>query len=233
VCAAAIQANTPSIHSIQADTDDTHNTGIYIQYKHIHAMANQRKTIFFDLVARTLSKFSLPRNLTSTFGAEYILKNTYTYRQYKHIHTHTNSIVCDMYPATSYNKIHTIHTNTGHIHTRKTGLKKNELVYVKACICMYLSVFELYLKCILYVFCLFCMYLAECVCIDATNNFSCRKYMQIHTIQTNTGKYRNDIHTQYIHKYIQNTSVSMCMYAHVSVCICLYIVCMYVFFYYL
>jgi hypothetical protein len=233
VCAAAIQANTPSIHSIQADTDDTHNTGIYIQYKHIHAMANQRKTIFFDLVARTLSKFSLPRNLTSTFGAEYILKNTYTYRQYKHIHTHTNSIVCDMYPATSYNKIHTIHTNTGHIHTRKTGLKKNELVYVKACICMYLSVFELYLKCILYVFCLFCMYLAECVCIDATSNFSCRKYMQIHTIQTNTGKYRNDIHTQYIHKYIQNTSVSMCMYAHVSVCICLYIVCMYVFFYYL
>ena len=46
VCAAAIQANTPSIHSIQADTDDTHNTVIYIQYRHIHAMANQHKTIF-------------------------------------------------------------------------------------------------------------------------------------------------------------------------------------------
>jgi hypothetical protein len=154
-------------------------------------MANQRKTIFFDLVARTLSKFSLPRNLTSTFGAEYILKYTYTYRQYKHILTHTNSIVCDMYLATSYNKIHTIHTNTGHIHTRKAGLEKNEFVYVKASICMYLSVFELYLQCILYVFCLFCMYLAECVCIDATSNFSCRKYKQIHAIQTHTCKYRH------------------------------------------
>ena len=46
VCAAAIQANTPLIHTIQADTDNTHNTVIYIQYRHIHAMANQHKTIF-------------------------------------------------------------------------------------------------------------------------------------------------------------------------------------------
>ncbi len=124
VCAAAIQANTPLIHTIQADTDDTYNTVIYIQYRHIHTMANQSKTIFLTWWPKHLAIFPSQRNLTCTFEAKYILKNTYTYIQYKHTHTHTNSIVCDMYLATSYNKIHTIHTNTDHIHTRKTGLEK-------------------------------------------------------------------------------------------------------------
>jgi hypothetical protein len=43
--------------------------------------------------------------------------------QFMHIHTHSDSIVCDMYLATPYIKIDTIHTNAHHIHTRKTGLK--------------------------------------------------------------------------------------------------------------
>ena len=130
-------------------TINSFNTGWYrryTQYSHIHTIQTHTcngqpaQNNFLDLVARTLSNFSLPRNLTCTFGAKYILKNTYTYRQYKHIHTHTNSIVCDMYLATSYNKIHTIHTNTDHIHTRKTGLKKNGFLIflsVFACICLY------------------------------------------------------------------------------------------------
>ncbi len=46
VSAAAIQANTPLIHAIQADTDDTYDTVICIQYSYIHTMANQQKTIY-------------------------------------------------------------------------------------------------------------------------------------------------------------------------------------------
>ena len=46
VSAAAIQANTILIHSIQLHTDNTHNTFIYIQYRHIHTMVNQQKTIY-------------------------------------------------------------------------------------------------------------------------------------------------------------------------------------------
>jgi hypothetical protein len=72
VCAAAIQANTPLIHTIQADTDDTYDTVIYIQYRHIHTKANQRKTIFLTWGPEHLSIFSVPRNLTCTFWA-----NTY------------------------------------------------------------------------------------------------------------------------------------------------------------
>ena len=86
----------------------------------------------------------------------------------------------------------------------------------------------MYFCCIWYVFDLYCMYLAECVCIDATSNFSCKKYKQIHATQTNTYKYKLDIHTLIHAQYIQNTSVCMCMYAHVYECICLYCVwCMY------
>ncbi len=47
VPAAAIQANTALIHTIQAYTDDTNDTFTYINYRHIHTMANQRKTVFF------------------------------------------------------------------------------------------------------------------------------------------------------------------------------------------
>ncbi len=75
---------------------------------------------------------------------------------------------------------------------------------------------------------MYCMYLAESVCIDVTNNFCCRKYKQIHTIQTNT----DIIHTPILPKYIKNTykisqllCVYMCMYMHVYACImsvCLY-----------
>jgi hypothetical protein len=57
VCAAAIQANTPLIHTIQADTDDTYDTVIYIQYRHIHTMANQRKTIILTWRSEHLSIF--------------------------------------------------------------------------------------------------------------------------------------------------------------------------------
>ncbi len=46
--------------------------------------------------------------------------------------------------------------------------------------CMYLSVFALYLLCFVYALCMYCKYFAECVCIDATKNISCRKYKQIH-----------------------------------------------------
>ena len=77
---------------------------------------------------------------------------------------------------------------------------------------------------------MYCMYLAECVCIDATNNFCCRKYKQIHTIQTNTDIIHTPILPKYIQKYIQNKSVTMCMYVHVFACICMYNVCMSVFY---
>ena len=77
---------------------------------------------------------------------------------------------------------------------------------------------------------MYCMYLAECVCIDAPSNFCCRKYKQIHTIQTNTFIIHTPILPTYIQKYIQNKSVTMCMYVHVYACICLYFVCMSVFF---
>ena len=69
------------------------------------------------------------------------------------------------------------------------------------------------------------MYLAECVCIDAPNNFCCRKYRQIHAIQTNTGIIHTPIFPKYIQKYIKNKSVTMCLYVHVYACICLYFVC--------
>ena len=76
------------------------------------------------------------------------------------------------------------------------------------------------------------MYLAECVCINATSNFSCKKYKQIHTIQTHSYKYKHDIHTKIHTLYIQNKSVTMCMYAYVCACMCLYCVCMYVLLHY-
>lgn len=71
------------------------------------------------------------------------------------------------------------------------------------------------------------MYLAECVCIDAPNNFCCRKYRQIHAIQTNTRIIHTPIFPKYIQKYIKNKSVTMCMYVHVFACICLYLVCIF------
>jgi len=71
------------------------------------------------------------------------------------------------------------------------------------------------------------MYLAECVCIDAPNNFSCRKYKQIHAIQTNTGIIHTPIFPKYIQKYIKNKSVTMCLYVHVFACICMYFVCIF------
>lgn len=77
---------------------------------------------------------------------------------------------------------------------------------------------------------MYCMYLAECVCIDATNNFCCRKYKQIHTIQTNTDIIHTPILPTYIQKYIQNKSVTMCIYVYLCACICMYMpMCIYVY----
>ena len=96
---------------------------------------------------------------------------------------------------------------------------------------MYLYVFVCIFVLFLYVFCMYCMYLAECVCIDAPSNFCCKKYKQIHTIQTHT----YIIHTPNLHhtytKYIQNKSVTMCIYVYLCACICMYFpflcMCMY------
>ena len=96
--------------------------------------------------------------------------------------------------------------------------------------CMYLYVFVLYFWFIFDVFCMYSMYLSECVCIDAPSNFWGKKYKQIHTIQTNTYIIHTQIFHKYIQKYIQNKSVTMCMYVHVYACICLYFVCMSVFY---
>ena len=93
--------------------------------------------------------------------------------------------------------------------------------------CMYLYVFVLYFFVFFYVFCMYRLYLAECVCIDAPSNFSCRKYRQIHAIQTNTRIIHTPIFPKYIQKYIKNKSVTMCMYVHVFACICLYLVCIF------
>ena len=92
---------------------------------------------------------------------------------------------------------------------------------------MYLYVFVLYFFVFFYVFCMYRLYLAECVCIDAPSNFSCRKYRQIHAIQTNTRIIHTPIFPKYIQKYIKNKSVTMCMYVHVFACICLYLVCIF------
>ena len=81
VCATAVQANTPLIHTIQADTDDTHNTVIYIQYRHIHAMANQRKTIFLTWWPEHLAVFPSQEILLA-----HLEQNTY-----QRIHTHTDN----------------------------------------------------------------------------------------------------------------------------------------------
>ncbi len=97
---------------------------------------------------------------------------------------------------------------------------------------MYLYVFVCIFVLFLYVFCMYCMYLAECVWIDAPSNFWCKKYMQIHTIQTHT----YIIHTQILHhtytKYIQNNPVTMCIYVYLCACICMYFpfVCMCMYF---
>ena len=95
---------------------------------------------------------------------------------------------------------------------------------------MYLYVLVLYLCFILYVFCMNCMYLAECVWIDAPSNFWCKKYKQIHTIQTHI----YIIHTPNLHhtytKYIQNKSVTMCIYVYLCACILhVFSICMYVY----
>ena len=109
-------------------------------------------------------------------------------------------------------------------------MKKHGFLKFFVCICQNVSVFAMYFWCIWSVFGMYCMYLAECVWIDATNNFSCKKYKQIHTIQTHSYKYKHDIHTKIHTLYIQNKSVTMCMYAHVCACMCLYffVFCMYV-----
>jgi hypothetical protein len=63
VSAAAIQANTTLIHTIQAHTDDTYDTVIYIQYSVLqtHTYNDQpAKNNFLDLGARVLKKSFLP-----------------------------------------------------------------------------------------------------------------------------------------------------------------------------
>jgi hypothetical protein len=63
VPAAAMQANTTLIHTIQAHTDDAYDTVIYIQYIYINTMANQRKTSFWTWAPKHLGEVSFPRNL--------------------------------------------------------------------------------------------------------------------------------------------------------------------------
>ena len=103
---------------------------------------------------------------------------------------------------------------------------------------MYLYVLVLYFFVFFYVFCMYRLYLAECVCIDAPSNFSCRKYRQIHAIQTNTRIIHTPIFPKYIQKYIKNRSVTnnnllcacMCMYLHVFACIwSVFFACLYFF----
>ena len=130
----------------------------------------------------------------------------------------------------TYIKIDTIHKNTNKIHTEKTSLKKSRFLIFGVCIWTYLFVFVCIFVLFLYVFYMYCMYFAECVCIDAPNNFCCKKYKQIHSIQTNT----YIIHTINLHhtytKYIQNKSVTMCIYVYLYACICMYIsMCIYVY----
>ena len=65
---------------------------------------------------------------------------------------------------------------------------------------------------------MYCMYLAECVCIDAPSNFWGKKYKQIHTIQTNTYIIHTPIFTntyKNTYKISQLLCVSMCIYVHV------------------
>ena len=74
------------------------------------------------------------------------------------------------------------------------------------------------------------MYLAECVCINAPSNFWGKKYKQIHTIQTNTCIIHTLILHKCIQKYIQNKSVTMCIYVYLCACICMYMpMCIYVY----
>jgi len=57
-----------------------------------------------------------------------------------------------------------------------------------------------------------------------------RKYKQIHTIQTNTNIIHTPILPTYIQKYIQNKSVTMCIYVYLCACICMYMpMCIYVY----
>ena len=99
-------------------------------------------------------------------------------------------------------------------------------VYVFVCICMYWCC----------IFDLFFMYFVCIVCISQNVSVSMRlatfaaentsKYIQYRQIQISYIV----LHTPILPKYIQNKSVTMCMYVHVFACICMYNVCMSVFY---
>ena len=95
---------------------------------------------------------------------------------------------------------------------RENRPEKSSFLIFGVCTCLNLYVFVCFFVLLLYVFCIHCMNLAECVCIDAPSNFSCKKYKQIHTIQTNTRIIHTPILPTYIQKYIKNKSVTMCIY---------------------
>ena len=59
--------NTSKYNINSYNTDDTYNTGTYIQYRHIHTMVNLRKTIYLTWGPQHLGKVSIPSNGTFTF----------------------------------------------------------------------------------------------------------------------------------------------------------------------
>ncbi len=91
-----------------------------------------------------------------------------------------------------------------------------------------LCVFWKYFVCILDVFCMYCMYLTEFVCIDATSNFSRRKFNHIHAIRQIKIKSIQEIE---INTYKVNKSVCACMCMYVHVCACRMYVCMFFYVY--
>ena len=118
-----------------------------------------------------------------------------------------------------------IHTDTYTIKQPKNRYALHETPGRSVCICMYF-VCILVLSCAyLYVSCEY-MYVSVCiVCIDATNNFPCKRYIQIQTIRTNM----HTIHTRYIQKYSTDTGkILQFIYVCIEcICMCLYVLCMY------
>ena len=119
-----------------------------------------------------------------------------------------------------------------HIHTYTYTIKQPKIRYALhetpgrvVCICMYFVCICVLSCAYLYVSGAY-LYVSVCiVCIDATSNLPCKKYIQIQAIHTNM----HTIHTRYIQKYSTDTG-KILQFIYVCIeCICmyLYVSCMY------
>ena len=209
--------HTDTYKYIQIHTD----THIYWWYIQIHTIHTIHTWYIHDTGDTCI--YSTIHTSDCTRMSEYI--HTYIYIQ---IHTYTSGYIQIWTPL----KIQTQYAQNIHIHTDTYTIKQPKIRYALhetpgrvVCICMYFVCICVLSSAYMYVSGAY-LYVSVCiVCIGATSNLPCKKYIQIQAIHTNM----HTIHTRYIQKYSTDTGkilqfISVCI---VCICMYLYVSCMY------